>query len=258
MTPSSTSISLADFQDRFAEALLAGGKTDATLATQPGFAVHRNTVMKGWVDALAANYPSVLRLVCEAYFRTAGVAYARTNPTADPRLWCYGAGYADFLAGYAPASALAYLPGVARLDRYWTEAHGAPSLPALDPGMLANLAPEQLAQRRLTPHPSARWAWFAGQPVYTLWRRNREASGSEDGAAPDWQGEGALLLRPGASVTWRSLDAAGCAFMDACAEGQPLAMAAAAALAANAHADIAALLALLLQDGAFIATHVET
>nr|WP_314629958.1 DNA-binding domain-containing protein [uncultured Noviherbaspirillum sp.] len=258
MTPSSASLSLADFQDRFADALLAGGDADGTPAAQPGFAIHRNTVMKGWVDALAANYPSVLRLVGDAFFRTAALAYARTNPTADPRLWCYGAGYADFLAAYAPASALAYLPGVARLDRYWTEAHGAARAPALDPGTLALLAPTRLAQCRLAPHPSARWAWFGGQPVYTLWRRNRETDGSEDGAAPDWQGEGALLLRPGANVTWRPLDATGCAFLDACAEGQPLGMAAAAALAANAHADIAALLAMLLQDGAFTATLIET
>lgn len=258
MTPSSASPSLADFQDRFAEALLADGDADGRLATQPGFAVHRNTVMKGWVDALAANYPSVLRLVGEAFFRTAAVAYARMHPTADPRLWCYGAGYADFLATYAPAAALAYLPGVARLDRYWTEAHGAASAPALDAVTLASLSPAQLAQCRLAPHPSARWAWSAGQPVYTLWRRNREANGSEDSAALDWQGEGAMLLRPGASVTWRSLDAAGCAFMDACAQGQPLGMAAAAAVAADTHADIAALLAVLLQDGAFIATHIET
>lgn len=28
----------------------------------------------------------------------------------------------------------------------------------------------------------------------TGWRRNREAHGSEDGAAVDWQGEGALLV----------------------------------------------------------------
>lgn len=258
MTPLDAALSLADFQDRFAQALLAGDGADSTLATQPGFAVYRNTVMKGWVDALQANYPSVLRLVGKPFFRAAAVAYARANPTGDPRLWCYGKGYADFLAAYGPAAALPYLPGVARLDRYWTEAHGAAGMPVLDAGMLATLAPAQLAQCRLAPLPSARWAWFAGQPVYTLWRRNREANGSEDGAALDWQGEGALLLRPGASVTWRPLDVAGCVFLDACANGQPLGMAAAAAAAANPHADIAALLAMLLRAGAFAATHIDT
>ena len=255
-SPFATS-SLADFQDRFAETLLAGGRADATLAVQPGFAVHRNTVMKGWVDALEANYPSVRRLVGDAFFRMAALAHARANPTSDPRLWCHGEGYADFLATYQPAAALTYLPGVARLDRYWTEAHGAASMPALDAGTLAALTPEKLALCRLAPHPAARWAWFAGQPVYTLWRRNREAHGSEDSAALDWQGEGALLLRPGSSVVWYPLDAAGCAFMDTCSKGQPLGTAATAALAADAHADIAALLAMLLQVGAFAETDIE-
>ena len=258
MTPCTAVSPLAEFQDRFAEALLARDGADGTLAAQPGFAVYRNTVMKGWVDALEANYPSVLRLVGEPFFRAAAIAYARANPTGDPRLWCYGKGYAAFLAAYGPAAGLPYLPGVARLDRYWTEAHGAAGMNVLDAGMLATLAPAQLAQCTLAPLPSARWAWFAGQPVFTLWRRNREANGNEDGAALDWQDEGALLLRPGASVTWRPLDVAGCAFLDACANGQPLGMAAAAAAAANPHADIAALLAMLLRAGAFAAMHIDT
>jgi hypothetical protein len=250
--------SLADFQDRFAEALLTGDATAGTLAAQPGFAVYRNTVMKGWVDALEANYPSVRRLVGDAFFRAAAEEYARMNPSSDPRLWCYGEGYAAFLATYAPAASLPYLPGVARLDRCWTEAHGAASALVLDAASLAGMAPEQLAACSLAPHPAARWTWFDGLPVYTIWRRNREAVGNDDGDALAWQGEGALLLRPADCVGWRALDAAGCAFMDACADGQPLGVAAAAAIAADALADIAALLAMLLQAGAFRAMTNET
>jgi hypothetical protein len=252
------SSSLADFQDRFAEALMNGDATAGTLAAQPGFAVYRNTVMKGWVDALVANYPSVRRLVGDAFFHAAAAEYARMNPSSDPRLWCYGKNYAAFLATYAPAASLPYLPGVARLDRCWTEAHGAATAPVLDTASLAGLAPEQLAACSLAPHPAARWAWFDGLPVYTIWRRNREAGDEEDGDALAWQGEGALLLRPADSVGWRALDAAGCAFMDACADGQPLGMAVAAAIAADALADIATLLAMLLQAGAFKATTTET
>jgi len=245
------SSSLADFQDRFVEALLACSNADAGAAEAPGFAVYRNTVMKGWVDALQANYPSVCRLVGEPFFRASAAAYACLRPTGDPRLWCYGERYADFLATYAPAASLPYLPGVARLDRYWTEAHGAASAPVLDAADLAGLTPEQLATCSLAPHPAARWAWFAGQPVYTIWRRNRAADGHEDGDALAWQGEGALLLRPGSGVEWHALDVAGCAFMDACAAAQPLGLAAAAAMDADPQADIAALLAMLLQAGAF-------
>ena len=251
MTIAST---LAAFQDRFADALLNNDAAPGTLTAQPGFAVYRNTVMKGWVDALEANYPAVLRLVGEPFFRTAAAAYARLQPVEDPRLWCYGKGYADFLAAHEPAQALTYLPGVARLDRCWTEAHGAAQADVLESAALAGLTPAQLAEARLTPHPAARWAWFQDQPVYTIWRRNREPGNREEPL--QWQGEGALLLRPAGAVTWHPLDAAGCAFLDACAAGKPLAMAAAAALAAAPDADIAALLARLLEAGAFSANFI--
>lgn len=246
MTPAST---LAAFQDHFADALLTNDIAPGTLAAQPGFAVYRNTVMKGWVDALEANYPAVSRLVGQSFFRAAAAVYARSHPVDDPRLWCYGNGYADFLAAYEPALALTYLPGVARLDRCWTEAHGAAQADVLESAALAGLTPAQLADARLAPHPAARWAWFQDEPVYTIWRRNREPGDSDEPL--HWQGEGALLLRPAGAVTWHALDAAGCAFLDACAAGQPLAMAAAAALAAAPNADIAALLARLLDAGAF-------
>ena len=251
MTIAST---LAAFQDRFADALLSNDAAPGTLAAQPGFAVYRNTVMKGWVDALEANYPAVLRLVGEPFFRTAAAAYARLHPVDDPRLWCYGKGYADFLAAYEPAQALTYLPGVARLDRCWTEAHGAAQADVLESAPLASLMPAQLAEARLAPHPAARWAWFQDQPVYTIWRRNREPANREEPL--QWQGEGALLLRPAGAVTWQALDAAGCAFLDACAARQPLAMAAAAALAATPDADIAALLARLFEAGAFSSSFI--
>lgn len=60
---------LARFQDDFVQSLLAPQSdmpsTLRTLTLQPGFAVYRNTVMKGCIDALQANFPAVLRPVGE-------------------------------------------------------------------------------------------------------------------------------------------------------------------------------------------------
>jgi hypothetical protein len=53
-----------------------------------------------------------------------------------------------------------------------------------------------------------------------------------------------------------ALDAAACAFLDACAAGGTLADAAAAALAVNAETDLAHLMAQLLEAGAFGRLHV--
>ena len=251
------STELCDFQDGFVQALWAPPdempENLRALADQPGFAVYRNTVVKGCIDALQANFPAVSRLVGEDWFRAAAALHVRAQPPVDARLLLYGADFPGFLAGFAPAADLPYLGGVARLDRFWTEAHVAADALVLEPSALADLPPEQLGDLVLQPHPAARWAWFDEQPVFTLWQRNRRsaAEGLDSGDALDWTGEGALLTRPGGVVASTALEAGGCAFLDACAAGRPLALAADQALARQADCDLARLMAALLQAGAF-------
>ena len=173
---------LARFQDAFAHALLAPGARAApevaTLVAQPGFAVYRNTVMKGCIDALQANYPAVARLVGEEWFRAAATVFVREQLPSLPMLLDYGAGFPRFLAHFAPAAQFSYLPGVASMDRFWTEAHAARDDESLDPHAVARLPPNEIARAVLHPHASARWAWFADQPIYTIWSRNRETLGA--------------------------------------------------------------------------------
>lgn len=244
---------LARFQDAFAQALLApdaGPAAEvAALAAHPCFAVYRNTVMKGCIDALQANYPSVARLVGEEWFRAAAAIHVREALPTEPTLLRYGAAFADFLARFEPAAELPYLPGVARLDRYWSEAHAAPEQDALNPAAVARLAPEVLAGTVLRPHAAARWAWFAEAPIYTIWSRNRNDEAPGDNI--EWRPEGALLVRPRHAVKWLALDAAGCALLDSCADGHTLAQAAQAALRAQEDADLARVMSTLLGAGAF-------
>lgn len=247
------SASLADFQDHFTHALFAAdadvAQDIAALVRQPGFSVYRNTVMKGYVDALQANFPSVARLVGEEWFRAVAAIYAEAHKPHDPRMLYYGDSFPDFLARFEPAAQLRYLPDVARLDRFWTEAHGARDQSALDPAFLASFVPDALGNVVLQPHSSARWKWFDEQPVYTIWQRNREAGC--DGSDIAWQGEGVLIVRPQSVVQWLPLSAAGCAFLDACGTGRSLAEAAATALETDQKTDLAQLLARLLEAGAF-------
>ena len=244
----------AQFQSAFAEALLEREHRQQSplqeLVAQPAFAVYRNTVMKGCVDALAANFPTVARLVGEQWFRAVALDYATWQPPDDPRLLSYGRGFPDFLALCAAARELPYLTGVARLDRYWIEAHVAADA-GCDPSFLAGLSPEQLGTMPVVPHPAARWQWFAGMPIYTLWSRNRQ---DDVGTLEiEWHGEGALLTRPHDQVIWRAAGQAECVFLDACAQpGATLAEAAAAALGCQPEADLALLLAGLLRAGALI------
>jgi hypothetical protein len=247
------STSLAQFQGAFAAALFApqdiADPVVRQLAAQPAFAVYRNTVMKGCIDALEANFPAVARLVGSEWFRAAAALHVAAEPPCDGRLLNYGSGFAGFLQGFEPAAELPYLPGVARLDALWREAHAAQDAPVLDAAWLARCAPELLATMVLAPHPAARWAWFDEQPVYSIWARNRRTAGDEEELV--WQAEGALLTRPADTVAWRAIPQAGCAFLDACAAGLPLADAAERALAVDADADLATLLESLLRAGAF-------
>jgi hypothetical protein len=233
---------LAAFQADFAAALL-----DPQRPMPRAFSVYRNTVMKGCIDALEANFPAVARLVGEEWFRAAAGVYARAHPPRVPMLLEYGVDFPDFLASFEPAAELPYLPAVARLDRFWTEAHAARDEATLEARSLAGLDASFLGALRLRPHASARWAWF-DVPAFTIWSRQR---GREGGGDVTWQGEGALVARPDDAVHWIALDRADCAFLEACAEGRTLAEAAEAAVAASPGANLAAAMARLLAAGAF-------
>ncbi len=247
---------LREFQNAFARALLDPDSPPADariarLAAQPGFAVYRNTVMKGCIDALQANYPAVTRLVGEEWFRAAAAVYARAYPPARPTLLYYGEDFARFLAGFAPAQALPWLADVARLDRFWTAAHAAASEPPVTAAAVAALPAQALAGTVLRPHASARWAWFADAPIVTIWRHNRAAEESVASGEMPWHGEGVLIVRPHGAVDSHDLDHAGCVFLDHCAAGATLGQAAAAAVGGDPDCDIASLMAQLLQVGAF-------
>jgi hypothetical protein len=246
---------LARFQDAFGAALFASDAAGAVpraidgLARQPGFAVYRNTVVRGLVDAIVANHPAVARLVGDEWLRGAAGDYVRAHPPRDAPLLAYGADFDAFLESFAPAVDLPWLPAIARLDRMWREAHGARDDATLDAPVIATLDPAALADAALVPHAAARWAWSDTIPIHALWSRNRADGADLSDVA--WRGEGALLTRPAHDVRWREVDRAACAFLDACAEGRRVADAVDAALAADARADLARLMATLLDAGAF-------
>lgn len=246
---------LRRFQEHFARALIEatppedGGADVTRLLAQPGFAVYRNTVMKGCIDALQANYPAVARLVGEEWLRAAAAVFVTQHRPSSPLMLDYGAEFETFLAGFAPAAELPYLPGVARLDRFWNEAHGARDETPLGADQVAALAQHDLARATVQPHASARWAWFDEQPIFTIWSRNRQDNTDESEIA--WHGEGALVVRPFDRVEFVELGRADVAFLEACAAGKTLTDAAMSALAADGAADLSQTMARLLGAGAF-------
>ncbi|NHC10061.1 HvfC/BufC N-terminal domain-containing protein [Stutzerimonas degradans] len=247
--------SLAVFQDAFVAALTdvpdsAAGAL-AELVAQPGFAVYRNTLIKGCVDALRANFPAVERLVAAEWFAAAAALYAREKPPRSGPLLEYGEDFPAFLQGFEPARALPYLAGVAQLDRLWLDVFSAVEQPVVALAALATQTPEQLARQALVPRAALRWRWFAELPIFSIWSCTRE--GRVVPAELVWQGEGVLLSRSAGRIGWQPLERAGCVFLDACAAGQSLEQAAELALEVQPEPDFNDLLGRLLAAGAFAA-----
>lgn len=255
-----SALTLAAWQDAFAHALVADHPQAeappalARLIAQPGFAVYRNTVLTGCIDALQSNFPAIERLVGEQWFRAAAAIYVRSHLPQDPALLLYGADFAEFLASFEPAREYPYLPDVAHVDRLWSEAHAAADDDVLAASALSNLAEHDMNRFGLELHPAVRWAWSDDHPIHTLWIRNRD--GAPDVAAPiEWTGEGVLLTRPHGAVTNHPIGRAGVALLAACADGCSIAAAVAAAHDADVNADLPALIGLVLSAGAFARLH---
>lgn len=215
-----------------------------------GLSVYRNTVAKGCADALAGLFPAVTAVVGPDWMREAALRFAAEHPPARASLIDYGEDFPDWLAAFEPAADMPYLPGLARLDRMWSEAHLAADADALEPQALAALAPEDFATVRAVLHPSARLAAFDdGLP--TLWAALRAGPAGE--LALDPGPEAVLLVRPGGAVSHHVLSPGALAFLIACAAEESLGEAAAVALAEEPELDLPQAFAALIAAGAFSA-----
>src|SRR5690606_26423719 len=108
------------------------------------FAVYRNNVIIGLLDALADIFPTTQNLVGRDYFRATARLYIRAEPPSSPVIFEYGQGFADFVAGFPPARHLRYLPDVIRLERCWLDAFHAADAEPLSPATLASVSPDRL------------------------------------------------------------------------------------------------------------------
>jgi hypothetical protein len=237
---------LASFQRAFGRALLDGS---SALPFATAVAIHRNTVMKGLIDALAANYPTVAQLVGEDWFRACALEYVGRYPTRSPVLAVCGAEFPHFLAQFPPAGELPYLAEVARIDRMWVEAHTSADATVLTAASLARLAPDALAAGRMTLHPAARFATVRHSAA-TIWIHHRTAR-ANDALTVTGDEEGILLTRPRGAVEHTTVACSAVALLEQLRAGTTLAVAIAAALEADADLDVTGTLARSLAAGAF-------
>jgi hypothetical protein len=214
------------------------------------FAVYRNNVVSSLVAALAETFPVVRELVGGEFFDALAREFVRLHAPASPMLAEYGAGFADFMAGFEPAAALPYLADVARLEFARLQAFHAADAPWLDARHLAtSLArPERLADTRVRLHPSLQ-VLVSGHAVVSLWAAHQ--GHGELAEVDPAQPEAALVLREHDDAAVIAVPQATAYFVQALAAGHTLGRAATAGAAAAF--DLSAALGLLIAHGAFTA-----
>jgi hypothetical protein len=238
---------IQDIRSPFVRSILERSVPSLQAWQESAFDSRRGAALRGAIDALVANVPSLHRLLGGDTFDEVAAAFVRAQLPRGRGLR-HGAGLPEFLASYPPLVEHDYLPGVAALDLAWIESHLALEAPVLTTEDVFALTAEQLLHGRLVPHPATRWLTFA-VPSFTIWRRQREQRPLEEPLA--WRGESALFVRKRGDVDWRAIDGGEAEFLAACAAGQSCDDALESVLAGGSGFDLAVSLPRLLRAGAF-------
>lgn len=214
------------------------------------FAVYRNNVVVGLVNALRAKFPATERIVGAEFFAAMAHVFVSAHPPRSKILHRYGDDFGDFIAAFPPAADLPYLADVARLEAARTRAYHAADATPLNAADFTGIDPHCIGTLQMTLHPSLQIVQ-SRHPVVTIWAMNAGEAGLApvDPDAP----EDALILRPALDVTVRSMPPGGAGFLHALSQGAALADAADTALSSDARFDLAANLAGLIGAGGIIA-----
>ncbi|CCM79100.1 DNA-binding domain-containing protein [Rhizobium mesoamericanum] len=244
----------SDFVHQFAGGLLSPDRPAPTLITGPrgkhaktGYAIYRNNVTVSLIEALASIFPAVQRITGPDFFRAMARFHVRETPPNSPLLFEYGRGFPDFIDRYEYAQAMPWLSDVARIERAWLDAYHAADAHALNPAALALASPQEMGALVLQPHPAMR-VISSSYPAVTIFAMNR-STGSVGRVEP--RPEDGLISRLGDEVSIRVLQPGGADFINALVGGEPLAVAAAAGLAAHARFDLTLAICEIIAAGAF-------
>ena len=228
---------LADIQDDFANALLSTTtpvpsclKGAAIRRADRRFAVYRNNVAAGLIDAVAARFPVVKRLVGDEFFNAMAHAYVLREPPFSPLLIHYGETFPAFIEEFEAARPLPYLSDVARLELARGRAYHAADAEPLSRPAFAELPKGRIGEYCVTLHPSAEIV-TSTYPVLSIWEVNQAGAARP---VEHWGAESVLVARPLFEVETRRLPAGIDMFLLALQSGCTIAEAVEAASAASA------------------------
>jgi hypothetical protein len=240
--------SLSELQETFAAFVSAppertpGHELHASVTPQGApaeerLAIYKNNVYARLIEALAAAYPAVERLVGAEFFRYAAREYIGIFPARTPTLLGYGKQFPQFLARFAPAATVPYLADVAKLEQLYLESfHAQDAEPMSAAAFAATLADAENSSVAL--HPSARQitSTFAGSRIREV---NRQPDSIEGRMRMPDGPEYLLTIRPRATVEVRRMTHGAYAILDRLAHGVSLNDALAAGAIAQPDMDLA-------------------
>ena len=245
---------LAALQSEFAAAVLDPDRATPNAVTshtsrtpQKRFAVYRNNVVVGLVEALRARFPATERIVGAEFFAAMAHMFVIAQPPRSPVLMQYGDEFPSFVETFEPARELAYLSDVARLEAARTRAYHAADAEPIDASRIETINPEDLLNARVALHPSAQIV-RSRHPIVTIWAMN---SGEIEPAPVDEsRAEDALVVRPHLTVFVRQLPAGGAVLLNSFVAGATFGEAIERAAADHVAFDLPANLAALIGSGA--------
>lgn len=196
------SLPLEELQARFAAAVLDADCEGAVapLLASPGpalrgrLASYRAHLAAAWEQALANQFPVVRTLVGDDFFASLARAYQRTHASTSGDLNRYGAFFAQFIAGFAPAQSLPYLADVAALEWNTHVAYYAADATALARDRITSLPAGELLGATFALHPACAWV-ESPFPIASIWRGHQPNHAGELPRAID-RAECALVVRP--------------------------------------------------------------
>lgn len=210
------------------------------------FAVYRNNVVTGLIEALRARFPATEKIVGEEFFAATAKVFATQSPPQSPVLWMYGDAFADFVAVFPPAQDLPYLPDVIRIEAARTHCYHAADEAPLKQDAFAAIAPHDLPRATFRLIPGTQ-VLRSSHPACTIWAMN--AGDIPLAQISDWQAEDMLIARDRYDVAVRRLQPGQAAFVQALINGHALAQAAEFAHADHQAFDLASAFALLIEAG---------
>jgi hypothetical protein len=244
--------SLRELQRSFMEGVLRENSAVITrmirgngLAPARRIGIYCNNAREGFLKAMQATFPVLLRLSGEDWFRQTALRYMQPHPSRSGNIHYIGERFASFLEVQLIDSPYFYFADVARLEWAYQEVLVAADHPELDVGSLAEISPDDYEALKFTTHPALRLV-ASRFPVLAIWKANQP--GSEATMIDLARGAcHVLIIRREDHVELRELPPDRFALLRAFVERKTFRDAAAEVLAVDPDLDLAAALASIVQ-----------